>query len=106
MGTGLPAQGWPLPPPATGRTCESAPPCRPWSNQHHACTPHAFALRAVQGKEVVEAQNEARRTAVLGLKDNLARVREEVRGIWRQRLGGQGERGDRASLAQRAPRRP
>jgi hypothetical protein len=33
----------------------------------------------VQGLEVVAAQNEARRNAVMGLKDNLARVREEVR---------------------------
>ncbi|KAF5843500.1 hypothetical protein DUNSADRAFT_14416, partial [Dunaliella salina] len=31
-----------------------------------------------RGREVVAAQNEARRTAVIGLKDNLARVRDEV----------------------------
>ncbi len=51
-----------------------------------------------QAKEVVAAQNEARRNAVLGLKDNLARVREEVRtklavwSAWGRRSAGRGER--------------
>eukprot|EP00967_Tisochrysis_lutea_P018521 scaffold20972_cov20-Tisochrysis_lutea.AAC.4 len=35
-------------------------------------------LQGREGREVVAAQNEARRMAVIGLKDNLARVREEV----------------------------